>query len=234
MKKGVISSVDWFLYQFLSVSQKEKLANMLTEKQKETLKRLMNPGKKRAQIRKIERMKYRLYELGFSEKAVDDLKLLIEEDHFLKKYAAWELAVWYVNQYCKDGAEQCLYYLEIALDGEKDNGAIRRAKILQAECYQRLGNTIQAYQLLEAELKHSQHVDLYLGLVSLSGDVKEKEQLLNEMYAMYHLSPITFAGEDHKTLYDRLTSLLAILLTKKQKYQSLYQRIIPQIQLVRQ
>ncbi|MFA9457413.1 glycosyltransferase, partial [Halalkalibacter sp. AB-rgal2] len=204
MKRSLIASIDWFLYQFLSTTQKEKMANILTEKQKEKLKKIINPGKKRAQIRKIERMKYRLYELGFSNRSIEDFKALAAEEGILRKYAAWELAVWYVNQYSKRGAEQSLYYLKIALEGEKDSSTIRRAKVLQAECYARLGEVEQAIQLLRGELQHSKHVDLYLGLVSLIESAEEKMLLLNEMYRTFQVSPISFANGDDQTLYDRL------------------------------
>ncbi len=204
MKRSLIASVDWFLYQFLSTTQKEKMASILTEKQKEKLKKIMNPGKKRTQIRKIERMKYRLYELGFRDRSIEDLKAFAAESGVLRQYAAWELAVWYVNQYSKRGAEQSLYYLEIALEGEKDSSTIRRAKVLQAECYARLGQVEQAANLLRNELKHSKHVDLYLGLASLIHSAEEKVNLLNEMYRAYHVSPILFTTDYDQTMYDRL------------------------------
>ncbi|MDE5415816.1 glycosyltransferase [Alkalihalobacterium chitinilyticum] len=206
VKKGVIEGADWFLYRFLKTKHKEKMAKLFTQSQKEALKKLMNPGKKRSQLKKIEQVKYRLYNLGFTEKGLTQLKEFANqnEESFLKRLAAWELAVYYANLYSKDGAKTCLHYIEQATMNDKDKDSLRRAAILKAESYQLLGEVDKAKSVISERLASQAHVDLYLAMASLTNDLGEKEKWINKIFKQYQLPEVTFTDEQENTAYDRL------------------------------
>ncbi|MCD8501689.1 MAG: hypothetical protein LRY71_08465 [Bacillaceae bacterium] len=150
LKKGIVVVVDTVFYKILKTKQKQFIANLFTQKQKERLKKIIKPGKKRTQMRQIERLKYRLYNLGFFERALAELQHLANsnEDLYLRRLAFWELALWYANQYTEDGANHCLQYLEQATKGVKDEDQLRRAAILKAECYEILQQLDKGKQVI--------------------------------------------------------------------------------------
>ena len=64
-------------------------------------------------------LKLRLHELGFFERAAQELKLLSESPvPELAQRASWMLAVWYANQRSPEGAAEALQLLEQALGDE--------------------------------------------------------------------------------------------------------------------
>src|SRR5215218_6794506 len=56
----------------------------------------------------IYRLKRRLYALGFTERALKDLRNLATDssEPALQSRAAWQLALWYADQYSEEGARQ--------------------------------------------------------------------------------------------------------------------------------
>ncbi|WP_374724689.1 glycosyltransferase [Calidifontibacillus erzurumensis] len=155
---------------------------------------------------KINKLKYRLYELGFIHKAIEDLQQIIEksDDKYLKREAAWELALWHANQYSQDHAELCLQWLPIALKGEKDEEIIRRAAIIEAECLERIGKADKGMQIIKQALQKGAHADLYLAAANLETSVEKKVEWINRALTLYGLAPISIHSEKRPTLYDRL------------------------------
>src|SRR5690554_2202909 len=86
------------------------LLKRLTPKQKNFIKKLVSP-KKEAQHR-VDNLRYKLLNLGFTDRALAELEyLLASGSKPLKRLAAWELALWYANQYNEVGAKRCLELL---------------------------------------------------------------------------------------------------------------------------
>ncbi|MBP2257427.1 glycosyltransferase [Virgibacillus alimentarius] len=215
IKKTIVGSMDWFLYTFLSTKQKEVIAGMFTKKQKETLKRIIKPGKKRAQMKKVERIKFRIYELGIVQRGLAELKECCnqDEDLYLKRRAAWELALYYADQYSKDGARNCLTYIEQATKSVKDEDELRRAAVLKAESYKMLGEAEEAKRVLTHALSLKAHPDLYLAQANLATSLDERKKRINQVYEFYSTAPITIAKADGVlSAYDRIETQMDGLL----------------------
>ncbi|ART78087.1 glycosyl transferase family A [Sutcliffiella horikoshii] len=202
-----VNVIDWFLYTFLSESKKKHLSNLLTNKQKSSIKNAISPGQKRKSLREIERLKHKLNSLGFTEKALEELKYICAnaEDIFKRKLASWEIATWYANQYTKESALLCLQYLEIAIKKEKDKDLIRRAAILSAESYRLLGELEAAREVLTNVLKKQKHEDLYLALASIETSSSKKLVWINKAFDLYDYSQVKLK-QNASPLYDQLSS----------------------------
>lgn len=206
MKKMIIAPIDWFLYTVLSEKQKRHIANLFTEKQKNSIKRITKHGKNQAQRAHVKMVKDHLYTLGFTDRALTELKALhhASYDAVMQRLTAWELALWYTNLYTVEGANQALEYLRIATDGEKDKDQQRRAAIIKAECLDRIGRATEARQLIHDLLATEKHPDLLMAAVNLEEDLAIRVGLINEALDMYHLHPIEFATDHDLVTYDDL------------------------------
>src|SRR5690625_2241029 len=150
IKKVLTAIIDWFLYTLLSEKQKERLANLFSERQKERLKKITRYGKRHTQKRQVKHIKDHLYSLGFTERALTELKNMYRDtnDSYLKRLVAWELTLWYANQYTKADAKRALTYIEGALEGEKDHDQLRRIAIIKAECLEQIGEVEAARKVI--------------------------------------------------------------------------------------
>lgn len=207
IKKGIVGVTDWFLYTVLSAKQKEFLAGFLSKKQKEKMKRIIKPGKKQAQMRHVEQVKFKLYNLGFIDRGLEELEELRVRDNqpHLKRLAAWELALWHANQYTKENAEKCITYLPDVTHGVSDTSILRRAAILQAESLQILGETDKARDIIEKALALKEHADLYLAMASLEQDIDQRINWINKAFSFTNEDKIALDQTDSVVdAYDRL------------------------------
>lgn len=219
MKKIVSNIVDWVLYTLLSERQKEKIANLFTERQKAFFRKLTAYGKRRQQRLYILNIKNHLYTLGLRTQALKQLEHILQkdEDPYLKRLAAWELVLWYANDESVQGAKKALTYINHAADGEKDRDQLRRIAIMEAECYGKINEHEKARQAIQQALENDLHPDLYLALANIETDIERRLHWLNKVYAYYELQPITFSSLDHPT-YDHLQMKeQAIKVKKNQK-----------------
>ncbi len=203
LKKIIIAPIDWVLYRLLNEKQRKKLTDKLSDEQKAKIKRLIG-GKKQAQRQQLKQIKHHLYSLGFTEKALEDLKSFHAnmKDKHLKRLAAWELVLWFANIYTEDGAKQALAYIPAASDGEQDPDQLRRIAIIKAECHERLNQMEEGKQVLQEILKTQTHPDLYLGLANLETSISDRVEWMNKAMQMYDLQPITFTAEDQPNYDD--------------------------------
>src|SRR5690625_1475766 len=176
IKKMVVAPIDWILYTVLSEKQKKKIANLFTENQKDTIKRITKHGKQQAQRAKIKKLKDHLYTLAFSDRALAELETFHHEnkDGVMQLLTAWELALWYTNLSTVEGAHQALEYLQIAIDGENDQDQQRRAAIIQAECLARVDRGEAARQMIHDLITAKKHPDLLMAAVNLEEDRSEE------------------------------------------------------------
>lgn len=205
----MVEAVDWFLYKLLKTKQKQYLSSLLTKRQKQRLRRIIKPGKKRTQMKKMKRVKFRLYNLGFTEKALADLKSFYDqnEDLYLKRQAAWELAVYYANQYTESGAENCLVIIEQALTEKKDVDDLRRAAILKAESLDILGEQEEAERVLAHASASKLHADLYLAQSNLETSYKQRVEWINKIYDMHQIARIACSTDDNFSPYDQMIAV---------------------------
>lgn len=206
IRKNVINILDWFLYLVISENFKKKLSSLLSKEQKTKIKRFTQYGKNYSQIIKIEKIKDNLYSLGLINQALKDLKIICknEKNPLIKRLAAWELALWYANQYTKKDAENALEYLKIAKQSEKRVDQLRRIAIIEAECLTQIGEISKARLILEEALVQKIHPDIYLALANLEEEIEKKIDLINNVYDYYGLNTITFSNLNNP-IYDDLT-----------------------------
>src|SRR5690625_2338316 len=193
IKKIFSTVIDFFLYTLLTEKQREKVANMFSDRQKEAVKRLAGFGKRHEQKQAVKHIKDHLYSLGLRKKALAEMTRHFEQtsDNYEKRLYAWELALWYANHLTEQDAERALVYIEAAKNGEKDRIQRKRIAVLEAECLQRVGNVEKARRILEDELATNEHPDLFLGLANLETNIEKRLAWMNRAFSAYNLHPIT-------------------------------------------
>lgn len=154
----------------------------------------------------IKPYKYRLYQLGFIDRTLKDLAHLLEKtsDRYLKRQVAWELALWHAGQYSIEDAKKSLFYLKIALKGEKRTDQVRRIALLMAECYEKIGERKQAKKILDETLCYMEHPDLYFAYANLEENIQLKLKWMNKVFLYYRLQPITFQERTKRVTYENL------------------------------
>lgn len=198
--------MDWFIYSVLSEKRKQALSGLLTDQQKNFLKRLLQFGTNYEQMRMLNQLKYHLYNLGFTDRPLEDLNRLLMETKqqpFLRKIA-FELALWHANLYTKEDAKRSLDYLKRAKTDELNLDQLRRIAILEAESYELLEQFDKGRAVLEQALKRGSHPDLYLARANLEEDISERMDWINRAFSLYDLSPIAFRTKEGKITYDDL------------------------------
>lgn len=147
-----------------------------------------------------------LYDLGMVDKALHDLKEIYHDsvNKYQKRAIAWELALFYANKHTIDGAKQALKYIPQAIDGIKDGEFIRRATIIETECYGLLGRNREGTRRIENLLHTQEHPDLYLALANVCETIEERMKWINRVLQMYDLEVIQFAN--NKFNYDHMVS----------------------------
>src|SRR5699024_12077909 len=101
-----------------------------------------------------------------SDVCSSDLLLHEEQKPILKRMIAWEIALWYANLYTKDGAKQALYYLNIAISGEKNCDQQRRIAVLLSESLLMLGETAKSQEVIQQQMEKESHPDLYFAMAN--------------------------------------------------------------------
>lgn len=157
---------------------------------------------------KVETAKWKLNNLGFTERGLQDMEYLYEhaKNPVIKRFAAFELALWYINQYSREGSEKALDYLLDMLKTEVNQETIRRASILAAEAMVHLGVTDRAGVMLDALIKKKPHPDLYLARVNTLKGSEFRIPYLNKVLSDAGLLKVKLNEDVQKKLsaYDAL------------------------------
>lgn len=161
--------------------------------------------RKKKAANELKNYTYHLYELGFTKKALEDMKQLHEEatSEYVRQATAWELGLWYANKQTKDGAACALPYFQEVRQAEDDPDMLRKLAIMEAECYVQLEEPIVAKSMLYEAIQQDEHPDLYLALANTTSDITEKAAWMNIALQAYGLQPIAFDGNS----YDDLTTV---------------------------
>ena len=203
IRQLLVGGVDWILYTVLSENIRKKISEMFSTKRKEKIKAVLNYGAHRKKQMQLKQLKNHMYTLGFADKGLEDLKKLLHEEQkpMLKRMIAWEIALWYANLYTKDGAKQALYYLNIAISGEKNRDQQRRIAVLLSESLLMLGETAKSQEVIQQQLEKEAHPDLYFAMANTVSTIQDKLYWINKVYASKKQTPITFRNEK-KPKYD--------------------------------
>lgn len=161
--------------------------------------------KKKAKNR-LKKLKYSLNELGFTKKAIAELEEIIEktDNRHLRQLAAWELALYYANQYEKESAKKCLELLQIATKGNHSRDFLRRKLIIEAECYDTLGQVDLGKQVIQAQILTEPHADLYLAIANLEDKIENRIEWINKALQLYQIAPVSLDESKSSIHYDCL------------------------------
>jgi glycosyltransferase involved in cell wall biosynthesis len=158
------------------------------------------------EISKLWPIKNRLYALGFTERALKDLQNLATDSSYpaLQSRAAWQLSLWYADQYSEKGARQCLELLSVALQGENGLVRPRQVAILEAECQEVLGNLEAAHLAISRALELGPHADLFLARANLEASAPAKIEWINKALELHGIPKISFDASASRPLLDAL------------------------------
>ncbi|MBU9722712.1 glycosyltransferase [Bacillus alkalicola] len=202
----VKQSVIWKVLRRLKrgVSFLRKVLLCLTGKQSWYV--LFKSGNEKTAKKRIKRLKYSLYELGFVDRSLRDLEELASttNNFYLERMAYWELALWYANQGNEEGANKCLRYLKLAMRGDKSKVSLRKEAIMKADCYKILKETDKGKKVIQRALRMEEHPDLFLAGASLEESPEERLKWINKLLNLYNLANISAVIDGEKSLYDRL------------------------------
>lgn len=204
VKRIIEGPVDWFLYTVMGEKQRKFILNSINDKQKEKLKRLLL-GKKDRQRQELKQIKFHLYNLGFIDQGLQELKNYMQntDSPYFKRMAAWELVLWHANQYSEIDANKALQYMETVEDGETNTDQIRRITIIKAELLDMIGQPAEGVSVIQKALENGAHPDLYLAMANLKSDLRERFEWINHAFAMYDLNEIEI-DVDEEQVYDSL------------------------------
>lgn len=168
-------------------------------------------------INRLKPYKYYLYNLGFIEVTLEQLKHLLKtnKDPYLNRAILWELGLWYANEQSTHGAKKSLVYFYEFLKEETDQTLIRQGTILLAENLRILGYQSDAKVILETLLEKDNHPDLYFARANLTKDLSKRLEWINKVYRHYNLSQITFANLRESPSYEDLQTIKSYEQTKK-------------------
>jgi len=153
----------------------------------------------------VKNIRYKLFNLGFIERAYQDLEeLTTGKSPHKRRLAARELALWHANKYTAEDSQKSLEWLSIAKQEERDPVKIRQNAVLEAESLQALGQTKKAITVIERELKKESHADLFLARANLEPEISTKLTWINKALRLHGLSEITCKPEGKATPYDGL------------------------------
>lgn len=156
---------------------------------------------------KVEVLKKQLYELGFTEQALKELRSLYNTASTAneKCIIGWELLVWYANQGDKESAREALEVIPAISSHESSADRLRRVAILEAECEKILDNTKKAKEIIQHEMEKNPHSDLYLAASRLETSATQRLAWINELMTSCGLLNVILASEnEQKTLFDSL------------------------------
>ncbi|AXF56525.1 glycosyltransferase family 2 protein [Salicibibacter kimchii] len=211
--KKITNLLEWLIQRLLTADRKHYINDKLTQKQKDTIKKILFLGNYRTQEREIRQVKHRLYNLGFTKRVFAELETFYHqnEDLYLKKLATWELLLWHANQFTEEDSRKCLELLSEVVQDEKDPVHIRKAAIMASECLDRLGKKEQAEHVLSPLLEPiagrkgtSPHSDLFLAAANLESSIIEKVQWINKALTINGISMIKMDTSASASPYDSI------------------------------
>ncbi len=175
----------------LTLEQRRFVAKLLPPGLRNFIERILTSGQRRTNL--AERLAIKLWNLGFIERALADLYALLADDSKPRqqKQAAWELSLWYVDQYSEEGAVKCLELLPKAMDGVKNPVHLRRAAVLEIESLDILGDKEAAKLALRRALKLGPDADLFLAAANLESSLPERMIWVNKALALHGLASVS-------------------------------------------
>ncbi|MCR6094934.1 glycosyltransferase family 2 protein [Salipaludibacillus agaradhaerens] len=195
-----------------------KLKSSLSSQQKDFLKKILPLGLNGRGKRAVKAVKWKLNNLGFTERGLMDLEKLYNEAKkaTFKSYVAWELALWHANQQTKHDAMKALDYLKVYMLSNPNHEEVRRAIILTTECFVILGDIPSAKRTINNALNLYTHPDIYLSAANIEQDLEKRLNWINEVLKSAGLLELKLADNyiEKDTAYDALETVSLKTLAK--------------------
>ena len=209
--RGEVPSIELLEAQVRELGQaRDRLKAQIAQRDRRIEKLSQPPGERPVDTgfapRRIGMIRSKLYSLGFVDRALEELHYLAVDRTrpAQRKLAAWELSLWYANQYSEEGARQSLELLPVVLQDEDDPARVRRAAIIEAESQNVLGNVDAAKLAVSRVLEREPHADLFLARANLEGSVPEKMEWINEALRLHGIPEISYDVSPGQQLFDSL------------------------------
>jgi len=187
----------------------QKVKPFIPKKIKKIAKKYVKSRNKKrdASSDRLATLKYRLYNLGFTNRAIQDIEMLFSNSATSLKTrvdAAWELAVWYTNLNTNKGAKTALKHIEFVEKNKLNSPTPSQVVIMKVECYNTLNKTVVSNKVLKEYLneKTDENVQLMFANNLLNAD--EKIDGINHIFESHGVSGIKLINGSKKT-YDRLS-----------------------------
>src|SRR5690625_3837051 len=144
---------------------------------KRSVREFLNPEiNERKANKRIKRLRYQMYELGFTYEALEQLKYMYRTSDIkaLRMQAAFELGRYYADQYTVESAKEGIQYLNDCIKKDRNKKRKERATIMLAECLVQLGQKQEAKHVIERTLASSIRIDSLLALASIEESFENK------------------------------------------------------------
>lgn len=164
--------------------------------------------------RQVERLRIKLFELGFETRAYADLASMARNGRTAKHRAAAarQLAIWHANKNTAADAGRAMEWLQVMFVDETKPERLLAARILAAECEQRMNLHDQAWERIrQAIAREPQNLDLLLAAGNLAGPgagegesvARQRVDWINKALTLAGHAPVTLSP-GNAPAYDRL------------------------------
>jgi glycosyltransferase involved in cell wall biosynthesis len=158
--------------------------------------------------REIKKIRIKLLEFGFSRAFTDLINIFNEKSNqYGQSLAGWELALWHANKENKEDAQRALEYISKISLNEFDVNFNQRLTLIEAECFEKLGNISKAKAVIANSLAIASNIDLVLASANLEVSLHQKLTIINRIYEQHGLSLITIDNQKTQSTYDSLMAL---------------------------
>ncbi|MGN7382090.1 Chondroitin polymerase [Chlamydia abortus] len=206
--RKLISFITAFIYERLTDTQIETLKKKMSIKHKEFIKKILH-SEDYFSVHHVKQLITKLLNLGFTEKALEDLEIMAADysKPKLQKASAWELSLYYADQRTNEGAAKCLEFLDIAMNGDETPKRLRQATIIKAECLARIGKLTEAQKILFQMIEKDSHPDLLFAAANLEDDIEVRIKWINKVFEHNGLNKVQLSRElPRLSTYDSLST----------------------------
>lgn len=159
--------------------------------------------------RKAAELEYLLQTLGFTERAVEDLKKIINsmKNKYPKGPAVRVLACWYANQRSIEGAQRCLDLLTQAAGDDDNRDLLNATAIMKAECFEMLGDIEAGKSVISRALEAGPDPSLFLAAANLEFSIYKRLKWVNRALAFYNIPAVSYVQGHGSTTLDCIRTL---------------------------
>jgi tetratricopeptide (TPR) repeat protein len=159
--------------------------------------------------RKAAELEYLLQTLGFTERAVEDLKKIINsmKNKYPKGPAVRVLACWYANQRSIEGAQRCLDLLTQAAGDDDNRDLLNATAIMKAESFEMLGDIEAGKSVISRALEAGPDPSLFLAAANLEFSIYKRLKWVNRALAFYNIPAVSYVQGHGPTTLDCIRTL---------------------------